>query len=144
MLIKLVVVHFSESSTLEVMKYFQIQYLIDALTLPLYILDLRYNSEVHYRMSAHTIMLEDWLFVLKMYSLMYDAEKYRGSAEVGFKRLFLDAIYNDGKIQNVYQNMSKKVCRLGLFLIMLIICWSLFGDIPTISSSPVICSKRSK
>lgn len=59
----------------------------------------------------HDIMLEDWLFVLKMYSLMYDAEKDSGSAEIGFKRLFLDAIYNDGKIQNVYQNMGKKVCR---------------------------------
>lgn len=68
---------------------------------------LRYDSVTY----PHDIMLEDWLFVLKMYSLMYDAEKDRGSAEVGFKRLFLDAIYNDGKIQNVYQNMSKKVCR---------------------------------
>lgn len=67
----------------------------------------RYN-EVTY---PHDIMLEDWFFVLKMYSLMYDAEKDSGSAEIGFKRLFLDAIYNDGKIQNVYQNMGKKVCR---------------------------------
>lgn len=57
------------------------------------------------------IMLEDWLFVLKMYSLMYDSEKESGSAEIGFKRLFLDAIFNDGKIQNIYQNMGKKVCR---------------------------------
>lgn len=59
----------------------------------------------------HDIMLEDWLFVLKMYALLYDAEEDREKSEVGFKRLFLDAIYNDGKIQNIYQNMGKKVCR---------------------------------
>lgn len=57
----------------------------------------------------HDIMLEDWFFVLKMYSLLYNAEEDKEKAEVGFKRLFLDAIYNDGKIQNIYQNMGKKV-----------------------------------
>lgn len=59
----------------------------------------------------HDIMLEDWIFVLKMYSVLYNAEEDAEKAEVGFKRLFLDAIYNEGKIQNIYKNMGRKVCR---------------------------------
>lgn len=73
---------------------------------------LRYDESKYGEVAyPHDIMLEDWLFVLKMYSLMYDAEKDSDSAGIGFKRLFLDAIYNDGKIQNVYLNMGKKVRR---------------------------------
>ncbi len=72
----------------------------------------RYDESRYGKVSyPHDIMLEDWLFVLKMYSFMYDTENESSSAEIGFKRLFLDAIYNDGKIQNVYQNMGKKVYR---------------------------------
>lgn len=72
----------------------------------------RYDESRYGKVTyPHDILLEDWLFVLKMYSIMYDAEKENSSAEIGFKRLLLDAIYNDGKIQNIYQNMGKKVCR---------------------------------
>lgn len=57
----------------------------------------------------HDIMLEDWLFVLKMYSVLYNDEENMYKAEVGFKRLFLDAIYNDGLLQKVHENFDKKV-----------------------------------
>lgn len=59
----------------------------------------------------YNIMLEDWFLVLKMYFLLYNGGKDDNAAVVAFKRLFLDAIYNEGKIQGVYQNMTKKVCR---------------------------------
>lgn len=59
----------------------------------------------------HDIMLEDWFFLLKMYFLLYNDGIDDPAAEVGFRRLFLDAIYNDGKIQRIYQNMSKEVHR---------------------------------
>lgn len=67
----------------------------------------RYNK-VSY---PHDIMLEDWFLVLKIYFLRYNNGEDDISAEIAFRRLFLDAIYNDGKIQTVYQNMSKKVKR---------------------------------
>ena len=66
---------------------------------------MRYTDVVY----PHDIMLEDWFFVLEMYFLLYDVDKEAKAAGVAFKRLFLDAIYNEGKIQNIYQNMSKKV-----------------------------------
>ncbi len=63
-------------------------------------------TEVTY---PHDIMLEDWFFVLKMYTLIYKEDaKVANDVEVGFKRLFLDAIYNDGNIQNLYQKMGKR------------------------------------
>lgn len=68
---------------------------------------LRYDNVTY----PHDIMLEDWLFVLKMYFLLYNAGEDDKAAEIGFKRLFLDAIYNEGEIQSIHHRMGKKVCR---------------------------------
>lgn len=61
------------------------------------------------------LMLEDWFLVLHLY-LKYEDIQYDGTKEElyatvvqGFKQLFLDGIYNDGKIQEVYINVPKKV-----------------------------------
>ena len=53
-------------------------------------------------------MLEDWFFVVHMFFLKnFDLEEHRISAMQGFEHLILDAIYNSGKIQEIYKEMKK-------------------------------------
>lgn len=57
-------------------------------------------------------MLEDWFFVLHMYILIFKCdEQHMSDTKTGFNRLFLDAIYNDGLIQELYKKMGKRVKR---------------------------------
>lgn len=55
------------------------------------------------------LMLEDWFFVLHMYILAENLNNEKVELVQGFEQLFLDAIYNDGKIQEVHNNIPKKV-----------------------------------
>lgn len=69
----------------------------------------RYTDEVK---NPEDIMLEDWLFVVHMFFLKnVDLEENRISAVQGFERLLLDAIYNDGLVQEIYKNMGKPVLK---------------------------------
>lgn len=67
----------------------------------------RYTEKVK---NPEDIMLEDWLFVVHMFFLKnIDLEANRISAVQGFERLLLDAIYNDGLVQEIHKNMGKPV-----------------------------------
>lgn len=60
--------------------------------------------------ASHEIMLEDWFFILHMFFLKNaDIADNVISARQGFERLVLDAIYNDGDLQNLHTKMNKKV-----------------------------------
>lgn len=68
--------------------------------------DFKYRYKLPIK-NAHDIMLEDWFFVVHMFLLKnVDLEEYRTSAVQGFERLILDAIYNSGKIQEIYEGMK--------------------------------------
>ena len=55
-------------------------------------------------------MLEDRFLLIHMFFLKNDdLVKNKTSAIQGFERLILDAIYNGGKIQELYLKMPKKV-----------------------------------
>jgi hypothetical protein len=59
--------------------------------------------------ASQHIMLEDWFFVLHMFFLRNsDLADNTTSAKQGFERLILDAIYNGGKIQELYLSMPKR------------------------------------
>lgn len=67
----------------------------------------RYKHQVD---QIDDIMLEDWLFVVHMFFLKNtDLEENRQAAVQGFERLLLDAIYNDGLVQELYKFMKKPV-----------------------------------
>jgi hypothetical protein len=69
----------------------------------------RYNWKLsHY----YEVGLEDWLFILHVYFLKNaDIADNWSSARQGFERMMLDAIYNDGDIQNLYKVMGRPVKR---------------------------------
>ncbi len=69
----------------------------------------RYNWELtHY----YEVGLEDWLFILHVYFLQNaDIADNWSSAKQGFERMMLDAIYNDGDIQDIHKVMGKPVKR---------------------------------
>lgn len=69
----------------------------------------RYNWKLsHY----YEVGLEDWLFILHVYFLQNtDIADNWLSVKQGFERMMLDAIYNDGDIQNLYKSMEKPVKR---------------------------------
>lgn len=59
--------------------------------------------------APHEIMLEDWLFVLHMFfKKESDISDKLIASEQGFKQLILDGIYNDGKIQELYNNIPRE------------------------------------
>lgn len=66
----------------------------------------RYKEKIN---APHEIMLEDWFFILHIYFLKYplDADNSK-TAKQGFEYLILDAIYNSGEIQELYQKVNKK------------------------------------
>ncbi|MCZ9313285.1 MAG: hypothetical protein O0V67_07890 [Methanocorpusculum sp.] len=67
----------------------------------------RYKDDMK---TPDEIMLEDWLFIVHMFFLKNDdLEENRNSAVQGFERLLLDAIYNDGLVQDIHKNMPKSV-----------------------------------
>ena len=58
--------------------------------------------------NSYDIMMEDWFLIVHMFFLKNsDLEEHRIAAVQGFEHLILDAIYNNGKIQNLYKNMAK-------------------------------------
>lgn len=62
--------------------------------------------------KSYEIMLEDWFLLIHMFFLKNaDLVENKTLAIQGFERLILDAIYNGGKIQELYLKMSKKVKR---------------------------------
>ena len=67
----------------------------------------RYNWKLeHY----YEVGLEDWLFILHVYFLKNsDITDNWCSAKQSFERMMLDAIYNDGDIQNLHQHMGSSV-----------------------------------
>lgn len=69
----------------------------------------RYNWKLsHY----YEVGLEDWLFILHVYFLQNaDIADNWSSAKQGFERMMLDAIYNDGDIQEIHKVMGKHVKR---------------------------------
>lgn len=59
---------------------------------------------------SHQLALEDWFFVLHMFFLKNkDIYINFNASKQGFERLILDGIYNNGKLQEVYKNIPKKV-----------------------------------
>lgn len=66
----------------------------------------RYKNEI---VEPHDIMLEDWFFIIQAFFLKNDdLVANKEAAIVGFERLILDAIYNDGKIQELYKKIDNK------------------------------------
>lgn len=58
--------------------------------------------------NSYDIMMEDWFLIVHVFFLKNsDLEEHRIAAVQGFEHLILDAIYNNGKIQNLYKNMAK-------------------------------------
>ena len=69
----------------------------------------RYTQKVS---LPHEIMLEDWLLLVRVFFLMNsDLMQVSQGAIQGFEQLLLDCIYNNGKLQELHQNMNKDVKR---------------------------------
>ncbi len=63
-------------------------------------------------MKYYEIMLEDWFLLIRLFFITNaDIKDQWQSAKQGFERMILDAIYNDGMLINVHQNMNKNVKR---------------------------------
>lgn len=57
-------------------------------------------------------MMEDWLLVAYLHSREFaDDEQTQNGIKVAFYRMFLDAIYNEGEIQELYKTMGKTTKR---------------------------------
>lgn len=72
-----------------------------------------------YEMRTHTsieIGMEDYFFVLKWFNNGYaDAEEITKPAFQGLCQLFLDSIYNNGEIENLYLKMQSFAPELARF-----------------------------
>lgn len=69
----------------------------------------RYTTKVK---ASYEIMLEDWFLLLQMFFLKNnDLTDGKSAAIQGFERLILDAIYNGGKIQELYKQIPRKIKR---------------------------------
>lgn len=69
----------------------------------------RYTEKVK---LPHEVMLEDWFLLVRIFFLANsDLIQDNPSAVQGFEQLLLDAIYNDGMVQDIYHNMNKHVQR---------------------------------
>mgnify|MGYP000961820249 CR=1 FL=1 len=69
----------------------------------------RYTAPV---MKYYEIMLEDWFLMIRLYFITHDdLIDMWPSVKQGFERVILDAIYNEGMLSNIHQNMNKKVKR---------------------------------
>lgn len=73
----------------------------------------RYDTMIK---NPYDIMLEDWFFVVHMFFLKnIDLQENRQSAVQGFEHLILDAIYNSGKIQEIFKNMKQNKKLIHFF-----------------------------
>ena len=85
----------------------------------------RYTEKVK---LPHEVMLEDWLLLVRIFFLANsDLIQDNPSAVQGFEQLLLDAIYNDGMVQDILdwqpffgQNYSEQEITLTTVLIQLI------------------------
>ncbi|MBR6622887.1 MAG: hypothetical protein IKK91_03165 [Ruminococcus sp.] len=69
----------------------------------------RYNANIN---ASYEIMLEDWFLLVQVFFLKNnDLTDNKTAAIQGFERLILDAIYNGGKIQELFKKMPRKVKR---------------------------------
>lgn len=69
----------------------------------------RYPKKIN---LPHEVMLEDWLLLVRIFFLTNGDLMPQYSVVVqGFEQLLLDAIYNDGKIQEIYLGMNKCLKR---------------------------------
>lgn len=72
-----------------------------------------FKSRFQYRVKFekhHEIPLEDWFLLMELfYAKNPDLLSQRVASKQGLERIVLDAIYNDGRIQNIYSSMSKRV-----------------------------------
>jgi len=63
-------------------------------------------------MKYYEIMLEDWFLLIRLFFITNaDLKDQWQSVKQGFERIILDAIYNEGMLLSVHQNMNKKVKR---------------------------------
>lgn len=66
----------------------------------------RYTQKIE---EPHEIMIEDWLLLVHVFFLKnQDLEKDHIGATIAFKRVLLDVIYNEGKIQKIITSLKKK------------------------------------
>lgn len=67
----------------------------------------RYKNKIKY---SYNIMLEDWFLLVEAFFLENDDLSDNKQLSIqGFKIMILDSIYNEGKLQEIYKSMSKKV-----------------------------------
>lgn len=69
----------------------------------------RYTEKIN---LPHEVMLEDWLLLVRVFFLTNrDLVQISDAVVQGFEQLLLDAIYNDGKIQEIHLSMNKHLKR---------------------------------
>lgn len=57
--------------------------------------------------SSQSIGMEDYFLILRLFHKRYgDNEEMIHATAVGMEKLFLDAIFNEGKVQKLYMNLS--------------------------------------
>jgi hypothetical protein len=67
----------------------------------------RYDFDIK---KTYEIGLEDWFLLIRLFFIdNEDLEKLSESVKQGFERMILDAIYNDGFLQNIHSDIGKKV-----------------------------------
>lgn len=70
------------------------------------------NSNRDQFLYYHEIPMEDWFLLLELFYFDNpDLADQKNAAKQGMERMVLDAIYNGGRIQNVYQRMNRRVKR---------------------------------
>lgn len=59
--------------------------------------------------QPHEIMLEDWFLLFQVFYMKHkDLLEEQGLAKVGFQRVVLDAIYNEGRIESIFSGLTKQ------------------------------------
>ena len=67
----------------------------------------RFKSQYNSMTTIYDIGMEDFFFIMHLFHNEYnDGKDLRKQVYDGMCWLFLDAIYNDGKIQNVFKNIK--------------------------------------
>lgn len=69
----------------------------------------RFKQQYNLKTKIFDVGMEDYFFILRLYHKRFNdsAETIKASFD-GFCWIFLDAIYNDGRIQNIWENISDK------------------------------------
>lgn len=71
-----------------------------------------FKNRYTYINKPEDIMMEDWFLVTYIHTKVYgDDKNTQDSVKVAFHRMFLDAIYNEGLIQELYKFMGKSTKR---------------------------------